>query len=199
MMTWGDKVKRKFVIAISLAYTIFMAILAVYFFNGGEKENGWVGIGGVICGAIPLALSLFTKLKFHLPIVISYIIFLFGSQYLGSIRGWYGLGWWDTFIHFISGGMLAFVAVALYERLIYRSAGDAISPWVVFLFVLGIGALGGVLWEFYEFTGDQFFHMTMQGGGNFDTMTDLLAGMLGTLIVASYSGIRTKMKQKQES
>ncbi|MDV2888505.1 hypothetical protein RYX45_25420, partial [Alkalihalophilus pseudofirmus] len=76
------------------------------------------------CGAIPLLLAVLTKLQFNLPIVISYLIFLVGSQFLGSIRGWYSLGWWDTFLHFISGGILAFVGVALYEKMIHRNAGN---------------------------------------------------------------------------
>ncbi|MDY0394518.1 hypothetical protein RWE15_08765 [Virgibacillus halophilus] len=148
---------------------------------------------------LSLSYSLFTKFKFRLSIVVSYIIFLFGSQYLGSIRGWYGFGWWDTFIHFISGGMLAFMAIALYERLVHRNAGDDISPGFVFLFILGFSALGGVLWEVYEFSCDQIFHTTMQGGGNFDTMSDLIAGMVGSCIIAVCSWIRTILKQKQKS
>ena len=50
-----------------------------------------------------LSFFLYFKAIFNLPLIISYFIFLFGSQYLGSILNWYGLGWWDTFIHFFSG------------------------------------------------------------------------------------------------
>lgn len=189
--------KRKIIIGISLVYTIFMAAMAIYFFSTGETKKAMVGIGGVVCGGIPFVLSLFTKFKFRLPIIISYIIFLFGSQFLGSMKGWYGWGWWDTFIHFISGAMLAFMAIALYERLITRGAENDISPGFVCLFILGFSALGGVLWEIYEFTCDQIFHTTMQGGGNFDTMSDLIAGMIGACIIGGYSWIRTRMKLKQ--
>lgn len=175
-----------------------MGIVAVYHFQIGETKSAWVAVGGVICGAIPLFLAFFTKLQFNLPIIISYFIFLFGSQYLGSILHWYGLGWWDTFVHFISGGILAFTAIALYERLVHRNAGNDISPWFVFLFAFGFAALGGVLWETYEFACDQFFGTTMQGGGNTDTMTDLIADIVGGLLIAIYSGIRTKIKLKEQ-
>jgi hypothetical protein len=188
---------RKVVIGISLVFIVFMVILAVYHFSTGETKKGAVAIGGIVCGAVPLGLALFTKLQFNLPIIISYFIFLFGSQYLGSIRGWYGLGWWDTFMHFISGGLLSFTAIALYERLIHRSAGKGISPWFVFLFAFGFATLGGVLWETYEFSADQFFGTSMQGGGNTDTMTDLIADTLGGLVIAIWSGIRTKIKLKK--
>lgn len=187
---------RKLVITLSAIYVLFMAVLAVYYYTKGESFEGSVAIGGIVCGAIPLLLALFTKLQFNLPIVISYLIFLVGSQYLGSILGWYGLGWWDTFMHLVSGAILAFSGIALYERLIHRNAGDKISPWFVFLFTLSFAALGGVLWEIYEFSSDQFFDMTLQGGGNKDTMTDLIADTIGGLIIAVLAGIRTRKKLK---
>ncbi len=176
---------------------LFMTILCVYYYSKDATFEGSVAIGGIVCGAIPLLLALFTKLQFNLPIVISYLIFLVGSQYLGSILGWYGLGWWDTFMHLVSGAILAFSGIALYERLIHRNAGDKISPWFVFLFTLSFAALGGVLWEIYEFSSDQFFNMTLQGGGNKDTMTDLIADTIGGLIIAVSAGIRTRKKLKK--
>ena len=190
---------RKLVIIFSALYVIFMAVLAVYFYKNGASFKATISIGGVVCGAIPLVLALFTKLQFNLPIVISYLIFLVGSQFLGSILGWYRLGWWDTFMHFISGAILAFSGIALYERLIHRNAGDEISPWFVFLFTLSFAALGGVLWEIYEFSCDQFFNMTLQGGGNKDTMTDLVADTVGGLVIAVWAGIRTKIKLREVS
>lgn len=188
---------RKLVIILSTLYVLFMAYL---FFNYRSQEESFkstVAIGGMVCGAIPLLLALFTKLQFNLPIVISYLIFLVGSQYLGSILGWYGLGWWDTFMHFLSGAILAFAGIALYERLIQRDAEHAISPLLVFLFTLSFAALGGVLWEVYEFSSDQFFDMTLQGGGNDDTMVDLISDTAGGFIIAAWSGVRTKIKMKK--
>lgn len=191
------RMNRKLVLALSLLYVLFMAILFFHYYQSGESFKYLVAIGGVVCGAIPLLLSLFTKLKFNLPITISYLIFLFGSQFLGSISGWYGLGWWDTFLHFISGGILAFAGIALYERLLHRGAGESISAWFVFLYTVSFAALGGVVWEIYEFSSDQFFGMSLQGGGNTDTMTDLIADTLGGLIIAIYAGWRTARKLKK--
>ncbi|GAB6255886.1 MULTISPECIES: hypothetical protein [Peribacillus] len=188
---------RKLVISISSVYVLFMAALSIFYYTDDENFKSLVSIGGVVCGAIPLLLALFTKLQFNLPIIISYLIFLFGSQYLGSILGWYGLGWWDTLLHLLSGSLLAFTGIALYERLIYRNAGKDISPWFVFLFTLSFSALGGVIWEIYEFSSDQLFGMTLQGGGNKDTMIDLIADTVGGLIIAVWAGVRTKIKLKK--
>ncbi|MFF2497852.1 hypothetical protein [Peribacillus sp. NPDC058075] len=188
---------RKLVISLSSMYVFFMAALSVFYYTDDETFKSLVSIGGVVCGAIPLLLALFTKLQFNLPIIISYLIFLFASQYLGSILGWYGLGWWDTLLHLLSGSLLAFTGIALYERLVYRNAGKEISPWFVFLFTLSFSALGGVIWEIYEFSSDQLFGMTLQGGGNKDTMIDLIADTIGGLIIAVWAGVRTTIKLKK--
>jgi ABC-type multidrug transport system permease subunit len=174
-----------------------MAILFFLYRSDGESFKSTVAIGGMVCGAVPLLLSLFTKLQFNLPIVISYLLFLVGSQYFGSILGWYGLGWWDTFMHFLSGAILAFSGIALYERLVHRDGEVEISPWIIFLFTLSFAALGGVIWEIYEFSSDQFFNMSLQGGGNDDTMIDLISDTGGGLIIALWAGVRTKLKLKK--
>ncbi|OLS39880.1 hypothetical protein [Bacillus sp. MRMR6] len=185
---------RKLVLILSSIYVLFMVILFFYYRSEGQSFKSTVAIGGIICGAVPLLMAIFTKWRFNLPIVISYLVFLVGSQYFGSIVGWYGLGWWDTFMHFISGAILAFAAVALYERLVHREASPDISPLLVFLFTLSFASLGGVLWEIYEFSSDQFLGMTLQGGGNHDTMVDLISDTGGGLIIAIWAGIRTKLK-----
>jgi hypothetical protein len=188
---------RKLVLLLSFLYVAFMAFLFFHYRVSGESYKSTVAIGGMVCGAVPLLLALFTKLQFNLPIVISYLLFLVGSQYFGSILGWYGLGWWDTFMHFLSGAILAFSGIALYERLVHRDAEVEISPWIIFLFTLSFAALGGVLWEVYEFSFDQFFNMTLQGGGNDDTMIDLISDTGGGLIIAVGAGLRTKIKIKK--
>jgi hypothetical protein len=188
---------RKLVIGLCLLYVLFMGGLAFLSFTNGESFKSMVAIGGVVCGAIPLLLAFFTKLKFNMPLIVSYLIFLFGSQYLGSIRGWYGNGWWDTFLHLLSGAILGFAGIALYERFVHRDAAKEISPWFVFLFVVSFAVLGGVIWEIYEFSSDVFFNMTLQGGGNSDTMMDLIADSCGGLLIAAWSGVRTKIKLKK--
>ncbi|AGK53272.1 hypothetical protein [Bacillus sp. 1NLA3E] len=189
---------RKLVIVLCLLYIFFMGAVAVYYYLNGESFKAIVAVGGVGCGAIPLLLALFTKLKFNLPLIFSYLIFLFGSQYMGSILGWYRNGWWDTFLHLISGAILAFAGIALYERLVHREASKEISPWIIFLFTVSFAALGGVLWEIYEFSSDELLNMTLQGGGNKDTMTDLIADTVGGLIIAGWAGVRTKIKLKKQ-
>jgi hypothetical protein len=186
---------RKLVIILSLIYMVFMAWLAFRFYGQNEVFKFSVAAAGIACGAMPIILGYFFKWNFNFPLVLSYLAFLFCSQYLGSISGWYGLGWWDTFLHALSGAILGFTGIALYERLIHRDAGRHISAWFVFLFVFAFSIFGGVVWEIYEFSSDQFFGTTLQGGGNKDTMVDLISDSLGGLAVAILAGVRTKVKK----
>ncbi|MCP3762732.1 hypothetical protein NLX67_10055 [Domibacillus sp. A3M-37] len=195
--------KSRIVIFLSAAYVLFMAVLAFFYYVNGDHKKALVAAGGVVCGAIPLLLGLFIRLQFNLPLIVFYFLFLLGSQYFGSILGWYGLGWWDFFLHVMSGVLLAFAGIALYERFVHRRAGKEISSWFVFLFTLSFAVLGGVVWEIYEFSMDQFFGMTLQGGGNKDTMLDLIADTIGGIVIALQAGLRKRLntskdKEKQE-
>jgi hypothetical protein len=185
---------QKLINIVSIAYSLFMLILAIIFYKSNESFRFLISLSGVFCGVIPLIIAFIFKFKSNIQLVFFYIVFLFCSQYLGSIRGWYGLGWWDIFLHFISGILIAYLGVAIYERLILRTAGEMISKWFVFLFIFAFSVFGGVLWEFYEFSMDQIFEMTLQGGGNKDTMIDLIADTTGGLVIAIWSVLKLKLK-----
>ena len=55
------------------------------------------------------------------------------------------------------------------------------SAMFVFLFCL---ACAGA-WEIYEFTGDMLFGLHSQNDGLIDTMSDIIAGMLGSIPMAA--------------
>lgn len=66
---------RKIVFGISLVYVLWMAVLCAMQYTAGASWKAAVALGGVICGAIPLILSWIPRLRFHLPLVISYFLF----------------------------------------------------------------------------------------------------------------------------
>ncbi|MFC0187833.1 hypothetical protein ACFFJY_06000 [Fictibacillus aquaticus] len=188
---------RKIIIILSWSYTIFMAAMLVYYYPKGDVHSWQVAAAGILCGAVPIVLAHFTKVKFNMPLIVSYIGFLFASQYLGSIRGFYGLGWWDTFLHLLSGVLLGFVAVALYERMTKTEGRSYISVWLPFWFILSFSVFGGVVWEIYEFSFDQLFNMTLQGGGNSDTMVDLISDTAGGIAAALWGYLTAKKKASE--
>ncbi|EIT85682.1 hypothetical protein A374_07594 [Fictibacillus macauensis ZFHKF-1] len=184
--------KKNGVLFLCGLYTVIMVLCLVYFYEKGNVHSYQVAIGGIVCGLMPIVLNRLTKRFFNAPMILSYVLFLVGSQLLGSLAHFYSLGWWDTCIHFFSGILLAFVAVALYERLLGKEASSPLSVWLILLFVWGFAVFGGVLWEVYEFSMDHLFGMHLQGGGNDDTMTDLIADTIGGGVIALFIALRGK-------
>lgn len=186
--------KRGIQAILSISYTLIMIGLFVLFFLKGDKYRYQIAIGGIICGLIPYALDKFFKIKFTLPFIISYFAFLVASQCLGSMLGLYSLGWWDTpFLHLLSGALISFLAIDLMGKFTTEQSRSEMSAWFIFLYVLSFGVFGGVLWEIYEFSVDQFIGTTTQGGGNFDTMTDLVADTVGALVIAIWFARKSRV------
>ncbi|WP_245796435.1 hypothetical protein [Domibacillus antri] len=149
--------RRILIILLCLIYTFFMINLFIIYYSQGETEKTMISAGGIVSGLFPLLITIFTKIQFSLPLVSFYILFLFGSQYLGAISNWYGIEWWDTFLHAVSGVLLVFIGMALYDHAIPKSIGNAVSFWFIILFTVSFAVFGGTLWEVYEFAVDQLF------------------------------------------
>ncbi|SDB94269.1 hypothetical protein [Shouchella lonarensis] len=176
-------------------YMVLMGIVAIYYAMDGSGDKVLIALSGVISGLMPPLLGWLARFYLPLWLVIFYLAFVFGSQYLGPIMEWYDLiGWWDKWLHFMSGVLLPIVAFYLYKYFTHRSGGVSIAPFFVCLFVLSFGALGAVIWEVFEFVCDEWFDMTLQDD-NFDTMVDLIFNMFGSLIIAVWVWVKLRCER----
>ncbi|WP_088014841.1 hypothetical protein [Gottfriedia acidiceleris] len=176
--------KRGVQTILSITFAIVMLVLFVIFFVKDDSYRYPIALGGFACALVPLVLDKLFKIRFTLPFIISYFAFLLGSLCLGSMLRFYHLGWWDSFLHFLSGALVAFLAIDLMEKLTTTQARSEMSTGFIFLFVFCFGVFCGAIWEIWEFSMDQFFGTNTQGGGNFDTMTDLIADTIGAFLIA---------------
>ena len=108
--------------------------------------------------------------------------FLMFSFFLGNVWGVYRLiPSWDFLLHLFSGFMLAVFGYSFlytlsgYDKTNVTNYG--FSAMFVFLFCI---ACAGA-WEIYEFSGDMLFGLNSQNGSLLDTMTDIIAGTLGSI------------------
>jgi len=183
--------KKFTIIFFASVFILFMAILTIHYLIKGDTSRWQVALGGIIVGAIPLGLLFLKDNPFNIPTIIGYYVFLFCSTYLGSIASFYlHFKWWDSALHLYKGIFVGCVGITLIKVFIRKSASEDISRWIIFLFVVSLAVTASILWEVYEFLGDQFVTHTMQRGGNTDTMLDLLAGLVGGLLVAIYGAMR---------
>jgi len=135
-----------------------------------------------------------------LQIVIT--LFIFASQVLGEMRGFYtSVPWWDLMLHTISGtvlGMIGFLFVYLLNE-----KGDAnvnLSPIFVILFAFCFALAIGVFWEFFEYGSDRLLGYNMQRfrlpgeDGLVDTMNDLIVDAVGAGIACIVGWIYIKQQ-----
>ncbi|MFN4214406.1 MULTISPECIES: hypothetical protein [Exiguobacterium] len=181
---------------LEFGFVLFMGIILVT----SVIEEAWfdasVAGAGMVSGLIPFLLEKAFKTEFDAKMKVAYILFLFASQYLGSIVGLYSNGWWDTFLHVLSGVFLAFLGYDFFSRL-DDDIRLEMPKRFVFVYIVVFSMAGAALWEMYEFTSDLVLNTTMQGNGNDDTMVDIVAGSLGGIIAALLvTEIHRKEQQK---
>ncbi len=183
--------KHKIIIILSLVFVVFMTVLLIFYLIKDDSSRWMVALGGILVSALPISLLFVKRNPFNIPIIIGYYVFVFCTTFLGSIANFYvDFKWWDSTLHFYKGIFIGFVGIALYKFFIPQSARKDVSRWVIFLFVLSLSVTASVLWEIYEFAGDQTFTQTMQRGGNKDTMYDLIFGLTGGLLISIYSSVQ---------
>lgn len=168
---------------LEFGFVLFMGIILV----ASVIEEAWfdasVAAAGIVSGLIPFILEKVFKTEFDAKMKVAYILFLFASQYLGSIVGLYSNGWWDTFLHVLSGVFIAFLGYDFFSRL-DDDIRLEMPKRFVFVYIVVFAMAGAALWEMYEFTSDLVLNTTMQGNGNDDTMVDIIAGSLGGILAA---------------
>lgn len=139
-------------------------------------------------------------------------VYIVLTAFLGAyINFYYTVWWWDTLLHFISGG-LCVLAGYVFLKAYEERDGKEIPTAVIVFSAFCASFMFGTLWECWEFSFDQFFggdtqhwslalatetkinHLIFQPAKEFmsedwqarfalmDTMTDIVANTLGAVI-----------------
>lgn len=124
----------------------------------------FLGILTLILFMVPQFLD--KKLSVTIPVGLETVIliFIFSAEILGEINAFYvKIPIWDTILHTTNGFLMAAIGFALID-LFNRSEKFSIkmSPYFVAFFAFCFSMTVGVLWEFFEFSMDQFFGLDMQ-------------------------------------
>ena len=111
--------------------------------------------------------SIFTRrLMIELPTTLEIIIllFIFAAEILGELSSFYlRVPNWDTMLHTLNGFLCAAIGFALVD-LLNRSDvfSFKLSPLYLAIVAFCFSMTVGVLWEFFEYAGDQFLMLDMQ-------------------------------------
>ena len=106
------------------------------------------------------------KLRIDLPSTLEKIILLFAysAEILGEMQSFYiRFAWWDTMLHTLNGFLCAAIGFALVDILNTNpKAKFNLSPFYLAVVAFCFSMTVGVVWEFFEFGMDCFFHLDMQ-------------------------------------
>ncbi|MCM3791060.1 membrane-spanning protein [Domibacillus indicus] len=183
--------KKKVILFLSITFAVLVTVVVIRDMLNGNFSTWPAGLGMIFCSALPIFLLFLKKHPFNLPLIISYYLFLFFTLFLGAVLKFYDrFLWWDTMLHFFGGSFSGFIGTAIYKFLLPKRLQRGVSRWMIFLFALSFSVTISVLWESAEFAGAVIGFL--QGESNKDTMTDMLAGLTGALIIARYAGLRKK-------
>jgi hypothetical protein len=119
--------------------------------------------------------------------------FIFLALFLGRMYNLYSiLPWWDLLLHFASGALLGFLALAILKPLIGENNLKILPPLFVGIYILIFTIAGAALWEFWEFAGDQLLGFDSQLNSLIDTMTDMIAGSLSGILISILGFLHVK-------
>ena len=89
--------------------------------------------------------------------------FIFAAEILGEVNHYYvKIHAWDTMLHTMNGFLCAAVGFSLIYLLNKGSENVSLSPFYLTLVAFCFSMTVGVVWEFFEFSMDQFFLLDMQ-------------------------------------
>lgn len=158
------KTKRKFELSI---YFFLRLIVLLTLIRQAMLDN-W---GSVFICILTLILffipSIIEKqMGITLPKTLEAIIllFIFAAEILGEIMNFYGtVPHWDTMLHTINGFLAAAIGFSLIDILNeHERFSFKLSPFFVAMVAFCFSMTIGVLWEFFEFAGDQWLNLDMQ-------------------------------------
>ena len=145
-----------------LRFSVILVMIAQFF--NKNFENVFLCVLTLILLLLPAMLE--RSLRIQLPDTLEIIIllFIYAAEILGEIREFYTtFQGWDTMLHTINGFLAAAVGFSMVlllndnEKLTFD-----LSPFFLALVAFCFSMTIGVLWEFFEFGMDWFFHSDMQ-------------------------------------
>ena len=129
-----------------------------------DFESVFFGVMTLVLLILPSVLT--RRLHVELPSTMEIIIllFIFAAEILGELNSFYiRVPHWDTMLHTLNGFLCAAIGFALVDLLNQSDMFSfRLSPVYLAVVAFCFSMTVGVLWEFFEYTGDTFLGFDMQ-------------------------------------
>jgi len=170
---------------IILSY-ILKIIMIIFLFISIWKLH-WIWIFGCILALIVSFVPTILKRNYQitLPLVLEILVtFALLLHVGGGLLGAYNIPNYDTFTHFISSFLIAFLAFVIIYILHVYWDGLIMDKYAMAFVVIITTVAMGVIWEFNEWITDIIFGTHEQWGYN-DTIKDLFIDTIAGVLMAS--------------
>ena len=154
--------KSSFIVFYTLRLLVLVALVRQILLRNYEAAFFCILTIGLLY--IPSWLQVKLHIELPPPLEITILCFIFAAEILGEVNAFYvNVPNWDTMLHTLNGFLAAAVGFSLVlllnddERLTFD-----LSPFFLALVAFCFSMTIGVLWEFFEFGMDFFFHTDMQ-------------------------------------
>ncbi|KRK79721.1 hypothetical protein [Companilactobacillus nodensis] len=153
----------KFVKFIYILYRLIAIGMLISEAAMGRGNEMFIVILTLVLFEIPAIIE--NQFKIMIPDILEFVIisFVFSSTILGELSDFYGyLPFWDTGLHTLNGFLAAGVGFSSIYLLNEGMGSIRLTPIFIALTSFCFSMTIGVMWEFGEFTADQWLNTDMQ-------------------------------------
>ena len=154
--------RSSFIVFYTLRILVLVALVRQIMLH--NYEGAFFCVLTIVLLYIPSWLQVKLHIELPPPLEITILCFIFAAEILGAVNAFYvNVPNWDTMLHTLNGFLAAAVGFSMVlllnddERLTFD-----LSPFFLALVAFCFSMTIGVLWEFFEFGMDYFFHTDMQ-------------------------------------
>ena len=154
--------RSSFIVFYTLRILVLVALVRQIMLH--NYEGAFFCVLTIVLLYIPSWLQVKLHIELPPPLEITILCFIFAAEILGEVNAFYvNVPNWDTMLHTLNGFLAAAVGFSMVlllnddDRLTFD-----LSPFCLALVAFCFSMTIGVLWEFFEFGMDWFFHSDMQ-------------------------------------
>ena len=157
------KENKKLAVLYVVLRVLVVAVMVAQFFNG-NFENMFLCLLTLVLFMIPSFLEKTVRIDVPDTLEVIILLFIFAAEILGEIQAYYiEYPYWDTMLHTLNGFLCAAIGFSLLDILNRNDRFSlSLSPLYLAIVAFCFSMTIGVLWEFFEWGMDMFFHLDMQ-------------------------------------
>lgn len=154
---------RRTFLVYSALRVLVVGMMVLQIFNK-NYQNVFLCILTLILMIMPSVVQATFKVEFPSLLEIIILLFIFSAEILGEISAFYiKFQYWDTILHTLNGFLCAAIGFSLVEIMNdNKKLKFELSPLFMAIVAFCFSMTIGVLWEFFEFAMDTFYHLDMQ-------------------------------------